>query len=183
MNPDGMAYGSTSYPDPLAALDADFVAERTYNPPNKWSSILYHNGSPRVLCAKIFPGKLPPKTCAIEFIVHSVTVNTDQESRPLMTKEYKQDFPFNIEARPNSACAATGSARITLAGRINVVRSENDKPYTVIESACIFGVGAYAIQAELFSEHHLGGRLVATASLNFTVVHDNARRLRSGNGL
>ena len=180
---DGTASGSPATADPLAALDAEFVAGRTINPPNKWSSILYHNGSPRVLCAKIFPGKLPVTKCAIEFILYNSF--TDKELRPLKAKEEKQSFPFGIEARPNSACAASGSARMTISGSINSVRTENQKPYAVFGNlgadfdGRIFVPGDYSVKAELYSERRLRGNLLHTATFDFSVV-DSARRLRSG---
>ena len=59
VEPDGTAYAFTERPDPLAALDTEFVAERTLNPANKWSSIVFHNGLDRVLCAKLFLGTMP----------------------------------------------------------------------------------------------------------------------------
>lgn len=59
VEPDGTAKANTKCPDPLAALDTDFVAQRTINPANKWSSIVFHDGTDRVLCAKLFLGTKP----------------------------------------------------------------------------------------------------------------------------
>lgn len=39
--------------DPLPALDYHYVSGTTMNPPNRFSSIVFHNGSPRVLCGKL----------------------------------------------------------------------------------------------------------------------------------
>jgi len=62
VSPDGRAGGETvpAHPDPLAALNSQFVDERSANTPDKWASIVFHNGSPRILCGKLFAGELPP---------------------------------------------------------------------------------------------------------------------------
>jgi len=69
VGPDYTAGSTPDYPDPLAAQNTHFVAERTTSPPNKWSSILFHDGSPRALCAKIFEGELPTPPPPVEPII------------------------------------------------------------------------------------------------------------------
>ena len=59
------AVSKTSLRDPLAAQNTHFVAGTGSNPPNRFSSIVYHDGSPRVLCARLFlaedaPAPTPP---------------------------------------------------------------------------------------------------------------------------
>ena len=66
--PDGTASADTKCPDPLAALDTDFVAQRTINPANKWSSIVFHDGTARVLCAKLFLGTKPKSSDKVEVL-------------------------------------------------------------------------------------------------------------------
>ena len=172
------------YTDPLAALDTEFVAERTYNPANKWSSILYHYGSPRVLCAKIFRGDPPPQICEIEFFLKNADNNGDLG--PLKAEECKDISTFSVEARPSATCAAIRSARMSLDGPINSVRTENFIPYTVfgdfrgIVNGRDFLGGQYTISADFYSECNLGGAFVASASFVFTVV-DCDRRLRGDN--
>ena len=51
---DGNASGESAFPDPLAAINAQYVDARVSASFDKWGSIVFHNGSPRVLCAKIF---------------------------------------------------------------------------------------------------------------------------------
>jgi hypothetical protein len=45
--------------DPFAALVRHFVADRMTTTPNRFASIVFHNGGPRVLCGKLVEGKLP----------------------------------------------------------------------------------------------------------------------------
>jgi hypothetical protein len=105
----------------------------------------------------------------------------DEELHTLNAQEYEQDFPLSIEARPNSACGATGSARMTLAGRINTARTENYKPYAIFGdveedfSGRNFRPGAYTIKAELYSKRRRKGDLVVSASFDFVVVKQNRR--------
>jgi hypothetical protein len=53
---------STTENDPLAALVSHYVADRVVTTPDKFASVVFHNGivgSPRVLCGKLVEGKLP----------------------------------------------------------------------------------------------------------------------------
>jgi hypothetical protein len=50
---------STTENDPLAALVSHYVADRVTTTPDKFASVVFHNGSPRVLCGKLVEGKLP----------------------------------------------------------------------------------------------------------------------------
>ena len=63
------AVSKRSLLDPLAAQNTHFVAGTTSNPPDLFSSIVYHVGSPRVFCARLFlaedapaPTPVPPPT-------------------------------------------------------------------------------------------------------------------------
>ena len=115
--------------------------------------------------------------CIVEFILYNA--NTDEALHTLKAQEYQQDFPLSIVARPSSACGATGSARLTLAGRINSERTENSKPYAVFGdeeedlNGRNFRTGAYTINAELYSKRRRRGKLVASASFDFVVVKKN----------
>lgn len=51
---DGTASGKSAFPDPMAALNSEFVDTRATAPFNRWETIMFHNGEPRVLCAKLF---------------------------------------------------------------------------------------------------------------------------------
>ena len=103
-----------------------------------------------------------------------------------MAEEEKQSFPFSIVARPNSACAASGSALLTISGRINSGRTENRKPYALFGNTGadfdgrIFATGTYSVKAELYSERRLRGNLLHMETVVFRVV-DFKRRLRSEN--
>jgi hypothetical protein len=50
---------ATTNDDPFAALVTHYVAERVTTTPNRFASVVFHNGGPRVLCAKLVAGKLP----------------------------------------------------------------------------------------------------------------------------
>jgi hypothetical protein len=53
----GNASGESAFPDPLGALNAQFVDARASAAFDKWGSIVFHNniaGFPRVLCGKLF---------------------------------------------------------------------------------------------------------------------------------
>jgi hypothetical protein len=45
--------------DPLPALDSHYQDDRIPSPADGFASIVFHDGSPRVLCGKIMAGKLP----------------------------------------------------------------------------------------------------------------------------
>ena len=180
VTPDGKASGSTVVPDPLAALDTEYVAARTVNPPNKWSSIVFHNGSPRVLCGKIFAGALPPQ-CGVEFIL--VNADTDQQLGPLKAEVCLSTFRYSIEARPTAGCPATSSARMVLSKGATIVqdRNEGTGPFTLFgDSAGDYNgrpmvEGQFTVKAQLFAERRQQG-LVVERSFDFSVV-DCSRRL------
>jgi len=189
---DGTAYGSPEHPDPLAALDVEFVAERGLNPPNKWSSILFHNGSPRVLCAKLYEGEKPPvdppvdDNCELDFVFFNADTNEAlgllEASKPVCM----EDFAFNIQARPTAACPTTLSAYMELTGEIHEARTENSGPYMIFgdrnQGTEILGKdlreGDYTITSQIFSKRRLDGDLVVEGTMEFTVVDCDDRRLR-----
>jgi len=189
VGPDGRAGGGEtvpSRPDPLAALNSQFVNERVPTTPDKWASVIFHDGSPRVLCAKIFQGEppAPPSAdpCQLEFILFDA--NEDVALRPLEAVECVMGNEFNIQARPSDACSTTVSADMQITGPISETRIENAGPYMVFGdfNGNIFGrgyqQGEYTISASIFSESNLGGDLVVEGTFDFTVV-DCRRRLRA----
>jgi hypothetical protein len=56
--PSGDATAATK-DDPFAALVTHYVADRVTTTPNRFASVVFHNGGPRVLCGKLVAGKLP----------------------------------------------------------------------------------------------------------------------------
>ena len=203
VGPDGRAGGGEtvpSRPDPLAALNSQFVNERVATTPDKWASVIFHDGSPRVLCAKIFQGEPPappsaptaapteapitngPDPCQLEFILFDA--DEDVALRPLEAVECAMGNEFNIQARPSDECSTTVSADMQITGPISEARIENAGPYMVFgdSNGNIFGrayqEGEYTISASIFSESSLGGDLVVEGTFDFTVV-DCRRRLRA----
>jgi hypothetical protein len=56
---DGRATSTRAIPDPLPVIAAQYVTDRTVNKADQFASIVYHIGSPRVLCGKLLEGKRP----------------------------------------------------------------------------------------------------------------------------
>ena len=187
VGPDGSASGGPVQPDPLAALDNEFVGERTLNSANKWSSITFHNGSPRVLCGKLFAGELPPPpadVCQVEFIL--IDADTDTALRPLEATECLADYKFSIQARPTAACSSTSSALMVLTRSTTgseVRKKESTMPFTIFGGQGMqfdgkaMVEGSFTISAQLFSERRQRGNLVVERSFDFSVVNCD-RRLR-----
>jgi len=119
---DGTASGFPDHPDPLAALDTEFAANSGLNPANKWSSTLFHNGSPHVLCAKLYEDALLPKVepmgeCALEFVLFNA--DTNEALGSLKSTVCKEAFAFNIQAHPNADCPTMLSAYMELTSEIH----------------------------------------------------------------
>jgi len=118
----------------LAALDTKFAANSGLNPANKWSSTLFHNGSPHVLCAKLYEDALLPKVepmgeCALEFVLFNA--DTNEALGSLESTVCKEAFAFNIQAHPNADCPTTLSAYMELTSEIHEERTENLGPYMI----------------------------------------------------
>jgi hypothetical protein len=166
----GFASGESAFPDPLAALNAQFVDARVSASFDKWGSIVFHNGTPRVLCAKIFK-----KQCQVEFILYNA--DTDEAVGTMKAQEPSRRHEFNIEARPTAGCAPTQSARLNLDGPIVVVdRIERSGPSMVFGDwkGNVFGrayeAGNYTISADFYSGKNLGGDLVVSGQLTFEIL-------------
>lgn len=56
---DGDATQIRTTADPLAAVETQFIGELVVAAADKFGSIVFHNGSPRVLCGKLFEGTPP----------------------------------------------------------------------------------------------------------------------------
>jgi hypothetical protein len=166
---DGTAISETAFPDPLPALNAQFVDARAPASFDKWGSIVFHNGGPRLLCAKIIK-----KDCHVEFIVYNA--DTDAEVGPLSALETMELNQFNIEARPSADCDATTSAKLFLAGPIELEKTENVAPFMVFGNSGgdMFGrayqPGSYTITAELYSGKGRDRTSVVSGVFEFEIV-------------
>jgi hypothetical protein len=176
---DGNASRENAFPDPLAAINAQYVEARVSASFDKWGSIVFHNGSPRVLCAKIFK-----KPCQVDFILYNA--DTNEPVGTLKAQETMKSNEFNIEARPSAACGPTESARMNLRGPIVVTnRIENQGPSTVFgdNRGNIYGrdykPGNYTISADFYSSDNLLGELVVSGAFAFDILPSiSTRNLR-----
>jgi hypothetical protein len=170
---DGNASRESAFPDPLAALNAQYVDAAVSAPFDKWGSIVFHNGSPRVLCAKIF--KREQRLCQVEFVLFNA--DTDEPVGPLKAQETIMPNKFSIVARPNADCDPTRSAKLNLAGPIRVKnRVDRREPATVFgdKRGNILGrdykPGNYTVSAEFYSMGNLRGELVVSGEFEFEII-------------
>jgi hypothetical protein len=169
VNEFGFAYGESDFPDPMAALNAQYVDERVFANFDKWGSIVFHLGSPRVLCAKIFK-----KECKVEFFLYNA--DTDEEVGPLQIEENSRLNEYNIEARPSADCHPTESAKLFLAGPLELERTERRAPFMLFgnDGSNIFGrdyeLGDYIVSAVLYSKGNLQGDIVASGEFEFYLI-------------
>jgi hypothetical protein len=165
----GFAYGESDFPDPMAAFNAQYVDERVVANFDKWGSIVFHLGSPRVLCAKIFK-----KKCKVEFFLYNA--DTNEEVGPLQALETAQLNGYNIESRASAGCHPTLSAKLFLAGPLELERTERRAPFMLFgnDGSNIFGrdykTGSYIVSAELYSKGNLQGDIVVSGEFEFEII-------------
>jgi hypothetical protein len=169
---DGNASGESDFPDPMAALNAQYVDARVFANFDKWGSIVFHIGSPRVLCAKIFK-----KECTVEFFLYNA--DTDEEVGPLKATETMEVYQFNIEARPSADCDPMQSAKLSLAGPIELMRTKSRSPFMMFGNNLRrrgnirgrdYEPGSYKISAELYSRASLRVDVVVSGDFEFEIV-------------
>lgn len=153
---DGSAFGA-SLLDPLAAQNNHFVAGTSANPADRFASIVYHDGSPRVLCARLFladdaPAVSPTSACAASSFelwnTELVDENFGDSGATICNSAYPEGY--NIRA----IASGCDEVSLHLTGADSTSRTERAAPYFLFgdnsgaPSLRNLAPGSYMLEAE-----------------------------------
>lgn len=123
----------SSLSDPLAAQATHFVSDTTVNSPNKFASIVYHDGSPRVLCARLVlagdsksPGSSSCEVKRLELWDKNGVADADFGSGNGIICNAALMDGYNIQAVTSPGC---NSVTLELDGPDEYDRTERSSPF------------------------------------------------------